>query len=94
MWMKAHLTHAAVEQGLVTANDLFGSGQADHLANLGTSKHAPLEPATTSWTFRADFANKVFHLWRLVGPLLRERPESAAWVRLPPRVPEETAEGS
>eukprot|EP00971_Amphidinium_carterae_P131138 2597733-Amphidinium_carterae.1 len=74
-WMKAHLTRAAVEQGVVSAEDLFGDGQADRLANLGTAEHAPLEPAT-SWTYWADFANKVFRFWRLVGPLLRQRPES------------------
>eukprot|EP00971_Amphidinium_carterae_P309971 6159861-Amphidinium_carterae.1 len=28
-WMKAHQTQAAVDQGKVTAADLFGNGQAD-----------------------------------------------------------------
>eukprot|EP00971_Amphidinium_carterae_P206189 4091751-Amphidinium_carterae.1 len=31
----------------------------------------------------ADFANKVFHFWRLVGPRLRERPEEEPRVKLP-----------
>eukprot|EP00971_Amphidinium_carterae_P227842 4519266-Amphidinium_carterae.1 len=38
-WMKTHLTRAAVEQGLVTADDLFGNGDFGH---CGT---CPLEPA-------------------------------------------------
>eukprot|EP00971_Amphidinium_carterae_P010409 205501-Amphidinium_carterae.1 len=40
----------------------------------------------------ANFANKVFHFWRLVGPLLRERLESEPWVRLLPEVPEKVSE--
>eukprot|EP00971_Amphidinium_carterae_P303125 6023158-Amphidinium_carterae.2 len=46
--MKVHFTQAAVKQGLVTAEDLFGNRQADHLANLGTA-----EPAT-SWIYCAE----------------------------------------
>eukprot|EP00971_Amphidinium_carterae_P245829 4882288-Amphidinium_carterae.1 len=46
----------------------------DLLANRGTAKHVPLEPDAT-WTRWADFANKVFHFWRLVGPRFRERPQ-------------------
>eukprot|EP00971_Amphidinium_carterae_P265628 5269884-Amphidinium_carterae.1 len=88
-WMKAHLFRAAAEQGQVREKDFHGKGQADRLANLDTAEHAPLE-STTSWVYWADFANKVFHFWRLVGPLLRERLDTAPRVRLPPELPEVT----
>eukprot|EP00971_Amphidinium_carterae_P166192 3293942-Amphidinium_carterae.1 len=65
---------ADVDIGRITADDLHGNGQADILANAGTAAHGPLEP-DGSWTRWADFANKVYHVWRLVGPQLRERPD-------------------
>eukprot|EP00971_Amphidinium_carterae_P013871 273298-Amphidinium_carterae.1 len=76
-WIKAHLKQADVDNGRITAEDLQGNGQADILANEGTAAHGNIDP---DW---ADFANKVFHFWRLVGPQLRERPEAEPRVRLP-----------
>eukprot|EP00971_Amphidinium_carterae_P026209 516784-Amphidinium_carterae.2 len=64
-WMKAHLKHADVDLGRVTADDLHANGQANVPANQGTAAHGPLEPDAT-WARWADFANKVFHFWRLV----------------------------
>eukprot|EP00971_Amphidinium_carterae_P297842 5917911-Amphidinium_carterae.1 len=46
--------------------------QAD--VDIGTAAHGALDP-DGSWLHWADFANKVFHFWRLVGPSLRERPD-------------------
>eukprot|EP00971_Amphidinium_carterae_P330822 6464056-Amphidinium_carterae.1 len=89
--MKAHLTQADVDIGRITAEDLHGNGQADILANAGTAAHGPLEPEG-SWLRWADFANKVFHFWRLVGPQLRERPEGEPRVRLPREPAEEEPE--
>eukprot|EP00971_Amphidinium_carterae_P316617 6293720-Amphidinium_carterae.4 len=40
----------------------------------GTAQHGPLEPDLVWLTWR-DFAMKVYHFWRLVGPQLRERPK-------------------
>eukprot|EP00971_Amphidinium_carterae_P267236 5301162-Amphidinium_carterae.2 len=48
------------------------------LANEGFAEHGPLEPEET-WVRWTDFANKVFHFWRLVGPRLRDEPR----IRLP-----------
>eukprot|EP00971_Amphidinium_carterae_P145912 2892046-Amphidinium_carterae.3 len=56
--------------------------QADVLANQGTAQHDPLDPDAT-WLTWADFATKVYHFWRLVGPQLRERPEEEPRARLP-----------
>eukprot|EP00971_Amphidinium_carterae_P193634 3842082-Amphidinium_carterae.1 len=72
--MKAHQTQAAVDCGMVTAVDLHGNGQADELANCCS---------WFTWTRWADFASKVFHSWRLLGPQLRVRPDSEPRVRLP-----------
>eukprot|EP00971_Amphidinium_carterae_P282607 5610447-Amphidinium_carterae.1 len=61
------------------------NGQADILANdfiEGTAAHGDLEPEDT-WLRWADFANNVFHFWRLVGPRLRERPDDEPRVKLP-----------
>eukprot|EP00971_Amphidinium_carterae_P329168 6461467-Amphidinium_carterae.1 len=80
--MKAHPKQTDVDNGRVTAEDLHGNGQADILANEGTAAHGPLEPDAT-WLRWADFANKVFHFWRLVGPKLRERPDEEPRIRLP-----------
>eukprot|EP00971_Amphidinium_carterae_P325884 6456414-Amphidinium_carterae.1 len=52
-------------------------------------KSMALAPDAT-WDNWADFANKVFHFWRLVGPQLRGRPDSVPWVRLPPVVTDGT----
>eukprot|EP00971_Amphidinium_carterae_P220165 4370753-Amphidinium_carterae.2 len=41
-----------------------------------------LEPDSV-WSAWQDFAMKVYHLWRLVGPQLRERPEEQPRVKLP-----------
>eukprot|EP00971_Amphidinium_carterae_P228177 4526207-Amphidinium_carterae.1 len=60
----------------------MANGQADSLANEGTAAHGPLEPDAT-WLRWTDFANKVFHFWRLVGPRLRERPDEEPRIRLP-----------
>eukprot|EP00971_Amphidinium_carterae_P090332 1788686-Amphidinium_carterae.4 len=54
-----------VDNGKITAEDLHGNGQADQLANEGTAAHGPLEPDAT-WLKWTDFANKVYHVWRLV----------------------------
>eukprot|EP00971_Amphidinium_carterae_P192825 3826453-Amphidinium_carterae.2 len=82
LWMKAHQQQTTVDRGMVTADDLHGNGQADVLANQGIAVHGPLEPDAT-WTRWADFANKVCHLWCLVGPQLQERPEADPRVMLP-----------
>eukprot|EP00971_Amphidinium_carterae_P339014 6476609-Amphidinium_carterae.1 len=68
----------AVDHGRVTADDLY---EADELANQRTVAHGPLDPDDT-WNLWADFANNVYHSWR-VGPQLRERPEDEPRVRLP-----------
>eukprot|EP00971_Amphidinium_carterae_P300434 5969343-Amphidinium_carterae.2 len=73
-WIKARLKQSDVDISRITADDLHGNGQADILANEGTAAHGPLEPEDT-WFRWTDFANKVFHFWRLVGPRLRERPD-------------------
>eukprot|EP00971_Amphidinium_carterae_P105755 2094397-Amphidinium_carterae.1 len=52
-------------------------------------KGGPLEP-DAHWLSWADFANKVYHIWRLDGPQLRERPEDERRVRLPVEEVEET----
>eukprot|EP00971_Amphidinium_carterae_P310544 6171070-Amphidinium_carterae.1 len=58
---------------------------------MGTAEHVTSGAYTThSATYWADFAKRVYHFWGLVGPLLRERPESELRVRLPPEVPDET----
>eukprot|EP00971_Amphidinium_carterae_P187621 3723867-Amphidinium_carterae.1 len=80
-----------VELGRITAEDLHGNGQADILANAGTAAHGQLEPEE-SWLQWASFANKVFHFWRLVGPQLRERPETEPRVRLPKQPADEELE--
>eukprot|EP00971_Amphidinium_carterae_P328060 6459755-Amphidinium_carterae.2 len=51
------------------------------LANPGTAAYGPLDP-DAAWTSWADFAKKVYHVWRLVGPQLRERPYSEPRVKL------------
>eukprot|EP00971_Amphidinium_carterae_P190133 3773974-Amphidinium_carterae.1 len=59
-------------------------GQADLRANQGTVRtaaHGMLAPDAT-WTNWADFANKVYHYWGIVGPQLRLRPDSEPCVRL------------
>eukprot|EP00971_Amphidinium_carterae_P197893 3927379-Amphidinium_carterae.3 len=76
-WIKAHLKQADVDFGRITADDLHGNGQADILANEGTAAHGDLDPEG-DWLRWADFANKVFHFWRLFGPRLRDRPDKAA----------------
>eukprot|EP00971_Amphidinium_carterae_P119659 2370693-Amphidinium_carterae.1 len=81
-WMKAHLKKEDVDSGRITANDLHGNKQVDVLANEGTAAHGPLEP-NANWLSWADFANRVYHFWRLVGPQLRERPDNEPRVRLP-----------
>eukprot|EP00971_Amphidinium_carterae_P274226 5442339-Amphidinium_carterae.1 len=65
-WMEAHQKQDTVDRGVVTAEDHHGNGQADVLANQGTAAHGPLDPDAT-WTRWADFADKVYHFWRLVG---------------------------
>eukprot|EP00971_Amphidinium_carterae_P199405 3957473-Amphidinium_carterae.1 len=80
--MKAHLKQTDVDLGRVTAEDLHGNGQADILANEGTAAHGPLEPDAT-WLYGADFANRVFHFWRLVGPKLRDKPDAKPRIWLP-----------
>eukprot|EP00971_Amphidinium_carterae_P178785 3546293-Amphidinium_carterae.1 len=55
--------------------------QADLLANQGTALHGPLEP-DPGWLTWQDFAMKVYHFWRLVGPQLRDRPEEQPRVKL------------
>eukprot|EP00971_Amphidinium_carterae_P003232 63736-Amphidinium_carterae.1 len=76
----------------VTAANHHGKGQADELANQGTAAHGPLDLDAT-WTRWADFANKVYHFWRLVGPQLRERPDTEPRVRLQAKAPvEDTAD--
>eukprot|EP00971_Amphidinium_carterae_P304352 6048193-Amphidinium_carterae.1 len=72
-WMEAHLKPADVDSGRVTADDFQGNQQADLLANQGTAQHGPLEPDPV-WPTWQDFAMKVYHFWRLVGPQLRNRP--------------------
>eukprot|EP00971_Amphidinium_carterae_P247924 4923033-Amphidinium_carterae.1 len=67
---------------MVTADGLHGNGRADVLANQGTAAHGLLEPDAT-WTHWADFVNKVFHFWHLVGPQRRERPKDEPRVKLP-----------
>eukprot|EP00971_Amphidinium_carterae_P139426 2762960-Amphidinium_carterae.1 len=57
------------------------SGQADFLANQGTDPHGPLEPDLV-WLYWQDFAMKVYHFWRLVGPQLRDRPEEQPRIKL------------
>eukprot|EP00971_Amphidinium_carterae_P121480 2405802-Amphidinium_carterae.1 len=79
-WMKAHLQQTGVDPSRVTADDLHGNGQADVFANQGTATHGTLEPDVT-WTRWADFADKVFHFWRLVSQL-RERREDEPRVKL------------
>eukprot|EP00971_Amphidinium_carterae_P041829 821958-Amphidinium_carterae.1 len=79
---QAHLKQADVDIGRITADDLHGNGQADILANEGTAAHGDLEPEDT-WLRWADFANEVFHFWRLVGPHLREKPDEEPRVKLP-----------
>eukprot|EP00971_Amphidinium_carterae_P014375 283912-Amphidinium_carterae.1 len=69
------LAQAVVYRGTVTAADHHGNGQADVLANHCTAAHGSLDPNAT-WTSWADFANKVHHFWRLVGPQLWMRPDS------------------
>eukprot|EP00971_Amphidinium_carterae_P025886 510774-Amphidinium_carterae.1 len=49
-------------------------GQADELANQGTAVHGHLDLDVT-WTKWDDFANKLYHFWRRLGPQVRERPE-------------------
>eukprot|EP00971_Amphidinium_carterae_P031028 610699-Amphidinium_carterae.1 len=86
--MKARQTQAAVDQGKVTVSDLFGNSQAHALANLSTDELDPLEP-TVTWKLWTDFAHEVFYFWKLVGPRLREQPDNATRLQLPPKVPEE-----
>eukprot|EP00971_Amphidinium_carterae_P063431 1255603-Amphidinium_carterae.2 len=74
-WMNAHQTQGAVNRGTIVAVALHGNGQADSHADQRTAAHGPLEPDAT-WTRWADFANKVYHFLRFVGPQLRERPEA------------------
>eukprot|EP00971_Amphidinium_carterae_P296680 5893727-Amphidinium_carterae.1 len=57
----------------VTAKDHYGNGPAGVLANQGIAEHGLLDSEAT-WTMWA-YA-KVLHVWRLVGPQLRERPDS------------------
>eukprot|EP00971_Amphidinium_carterae_P002796 55086-Amphidinium_carterae.2 len=79
--MKAHLRQTDVVAGRITADDFHDNGQADQLAKKGTAQQGPLEPDAT-WLAWADFATKVYHFWRLVGPQLRERPEEEPRARL------------
>eukprot|EP00971_Amphidinium_carterae_P220238 4372253-Amphidinium_carterae.1 len=79
--MKAHLKQTDVDSGRVTADDFRGNQQADLLANQCTALHGPLEPDPV-WLTWQDFAMKVYHFWRLVGPQLRERPEEQPSVKL------------
>eukprot|EP00971_Amphidinium_carterae_P188075 3733067-Amphidinium_carterae.1 len=74
--------------GSVTAANLHGNGQADLVANLGTDACGPLAP-DASWTSWADFANKVYDFWRIVGRQLRARPDSEPRVRLLAEAPAE-----
>eukprot|EP00971_Amphidinium_carterae_P321770 6395903-Amphidinium_carterae.2 len=87
-WMKAHLKQTNVDHGRVTADDFHGNGHADVPSNQGTAAHGLLDPDAT-WTKWADFANKVYHNWRLVSLQLRERPEDEPRVRLPTEPAEE-----
>eukprot|EP00971_Amphidinium_carterae_P177829 3526932-Amphidinium_carterae.1 len=48
-------------------------------ANQGTAQHGPLDPVWLAWE---DFAMKVYHFWRLVGPQHRERPDKQPRARL------------
>eukprot|EP00971_Amphidinium_carterae_P202484 4017731-Amphidinium_carterae.1 len=49
-------------------------------------QHGPLEPDPV-WLSWQDFAMKVYHFWRLVGPQLRDRPEEQPRVKLPTEPP-------
>eukprot|EP00971_Amphidinium_carterae_P222973 4424390-Amphidinium_carterae.4 len=75
----------SLRSGRITAADFYGNGQSDILANQGIAGHGPFAPDAT-WNIWEDFVKEVFHFWRLVGPRLRERPDSER-VRLPPVVP-------
>eukprot|EP00971_Amphidinium_carterae_P127991 2535038-Amphidinium_carterae.1 len=86
--MKAHQTQAALDRGTAPAADHHGNGQVNLLANQGTATHGPLDP-DAAWTSWADFVNKVYHFWRIVGPLLPVRPNSDPRVMLPAEVPAE-----
>eukprot|EP00971_Amphidinium_carterae_P193672 3842890-Amphidinium_carterae.1 len=79
--MKAHLKQADVDSGRIAAEDFQGNQQADLFANQGTALHGPLEPDPV-WLAWQDFAMKVYHFWRLVGPQLCERPEEQPRVKL------------
>eukprot|EP00971_Amphidinium_carterae_P348996 6490784-Amphidinium_carterae.2 len=81
-WMKAHLKQTDVDSGRATVDDYQGNQQADLLANQGTEQHGPLEPDPVSLSWQ-DFAMKVYHIWRLVGPQLRDRPKEQPRVKLP-----------
>eukprot|EP00971_Amphidinium_carterae_P114653 2271596-Amphidinium_carterae.2 len=62
------------------------------LAYQSIAVHGSLDPDAT-WTRWADVANKVYHIYCLVGPQLRERPETEPRVRLPAKAPaEDTAD--
>eukprot|EP00971_Amphidinium_carterae_P208489 4136699-Amphidinium_carterae.1 len=73
--MKAHQTHTAVDNGMLTAANLHGNGQVDELANQGTAAHGPLELDAT-WICWSDFANTIL-AWlewctlKQLGPHLR-----------------------
>eukprot|EP00971_Amphidinium_carterae_P081987 1622143-Amphidinium_carterae.1 len=73
--MKAHQTQTTVDRGMVTASDLHGNSQPNEMADQKTAAHGHLEPNVT-WTHGANFANKVFHFGKLLGPRLRVRPDS------------------
>eukprot|EP00971_Amphidinium_carterae_P006071 119662-Amphidinium_carterae.1 len=75
-WMKAHQKQEAVDRGMVTVDDLHGNGQADVLANQRVAAHGPSDP-DVNWTEQGS------PLWKLVGPQLRERPETEPRVRFP-----------
>eukprot|EP00971_Amphidinium_carterae_P291909 5794434-Amphidinium_carterae.1 len=68
--MKAYRT---VDRGIAM---MIGGGN-QVLANQGQAARGPLDPDAT-WTSWANFANKVYHFWRLVGPQLWESRQRAS----------------
>eukprot|EP00971_Amphidinium_carterae_P016043 316214-Amphidinium_carterae.1 len=75
--MKAHQTQAVVDP------------EVDELANQATAPHNPLDPDAT-WICCADFANKVYHVWRIVDPQLWVRPTASLVSGYRPRLPLKT----
>eukprot|EP00971_Amphidinium_carterae_P323438 6427684-Amphidinium_carterae.1 len=60
--------------------DVQGNQEADVV--LGAAEHVPNEPSA-DWLLWEQVAKAVRNVWLLVGPKLRERPETWPRVRLP-----------